>query len=133
MSTNLDEMGKKLHAKLDSGINQLKAAKAHLEDIQKGTETAIQTKLKAAKETLEAKKQDAKARMEEFVESKKGETQAAVAEWKASRDRKKLERRAERAEKYAEACIAVALSSIEESEVAILDAIAARRDADDAL
>jgi hypothetical protein len=48
--------------------------------------------LKAAKETLEAKKQEAtaaKAGMEEFVEAKKAETKAAVAEWKANRDRKR--------------------------------------------
>ena len=136
MNINLDELGKKLHAKLDSGIDQLKAAKAHLEDVHKETEAAIQTKLKAAKETLEAKKQEAaaaKARMEEFVEAKKAETQAAVAEWKANRDHKKLEKRAERARKYAEACMEVALFSAAEAEEAILEAVAARRDADDAL
>jgi len=136
MNINLDELGKKLHGKLDSGIDQLKAAKAHLEDVHKDTEAAIQAKLKAAEETLEAKKQEAaaaKAGMEEFVEAKKAETRAAVGEWKANRDRKKLEKRAERAQKYAEACIAVALCSAEEAEVAILEAVAARRDADDAL
>jgi hypothetical protein len=77
MNINLDELGKKLHAKLDSGIDQLKAAKAHLEDVEKETKDAIQTKLNAAKETLEAKKQEAsaaKARLEEFVEAKKTET-----------------------------------------------------------
>jgi len=134
MNFNLDELEKKLHAKLDRGIDRLKVAKDHLEDIHKETEAAIQAKLKAAKETLEAKKQEAaaaKTGMEEFVEAKKVETQAAVAEWKANRDRKKLEKRAERAQKYAEACIAVALCSAEEAEVAILEAVAARRDADD--
>jgi len=134
MNINLDELGKKLHAKLDRSINQLKATKAHLEDVHKETEAAIQAKLKAAKETLEAKKQEAaaaRAGMEEFVEAKKAETQAAVAEWKANRDRKKLEKHAERAQNYAEACIAVALCSAEEAEVAILEAVAARRDADD--
>ena len=35
MNINLDELGKKLHAKLDSSIDQLKAAKAHLEDVYK--------------------------------------------------------------------------------------------------
>ena len=68
MNMNLDELGKKLHAKLDSSIDRLKAVKAHLEDVHKETEAAIQTKLKTAKETLEAKQQEAaaaKARMEE--------------------------------------------------------------------
>ena len=57
MNINLDELGKKLHDKLDSGIDQLKVAKAHLEDVEKETKGAIQTKLNAAKEILEAKKQ----------------------------------------------------------------------------
>lgn len=74
----------------------------------------------------------AKARLEELVEDKKDETQAAVAEWKANRNRKNLEKRAERAQKYAEACIAAALYSAEEAEVAILEAVAARKDADEA-
>jgi hypothetical protein len=134
MNMNLDELGKKLHAKLDSSIDRLKAAKTHLEGVHKETEAAIQTKLKAAKETLEAKQQEAaaaKARMEEYVAAKKAETQDAIAEWKANRDSKKLEKRAERAQNYAEACIAVALCSAEEAQVAILEAVAARRDADD--
>ena len=135
MNINFDELGKKLHAKLDSGIDQLKAAKVHLEDVQKETETAIKTKLNAAKETLEAKKQEAaaaKARLDDLVEARKTETKAAVAEWKANHDRKKLEKRAERAEKYADDCIEVALFSAEEAQVAILEAVTARKDADDA-
>ena len=92
MNINLDELGKKLHAKLDSGIDRLKVAKTHLEDVHKETEAAIQTKLNAAKETLDAKKQEvaaAEARMKECVEAKKTETKALIAGWKANHDRKK--------------------------------------------
>jgi len=134
MNINLDELGKKLHAKLDSGIDQLKAAKAHLEDVEKETKGAIQTKLDAAKETLEAKKQEAsaaKARLEELLEAKKTETKAAVAEWKANHDQKKLEKRAERAEKYADDCVELALYYAAEAQVAILEAVAVRTDADE--
>ena len=135
MNINLDELGKKLHSKLDSGLNQLKVAKAHLQDLHKETEAAIQTKLNAAKETLHAKKQEAaaaKTRLEAFAEDKKTETKAAVEEWKANHDRKKLEKRAERAEKYADTCIDVANFSAAEAQVAILEAVSARKDADDA-
>ena len=134
MNFNIDEMGKKLHAKLDSGIDQLKAAKSHLEDFTKETEDAIQSKLDAAKETLEAKKQEASAamaRLEKLLEAKKTETQAAVAEWKANHDQKKLEKRAERAEKYADECVELALYYAAEAQVAILEAVAARTDADE--
>ncbi|MBM1003820.1 MAG: hypothetical protein N839_0015595, partial [Desulfofustis sp. PB-SRB1] len=48
-------------------------------------------------------------------------------------DRQKLEKRAERAHNYAEARIAMALYSIEEAEVAILEAVAAQKDADGTL
>ena len=136
MNINLDELGKKLHAKLDSSIDQLKAAKTHLEDVRKETEAAIQTKMNAAKDALDAKKQEAaaaKARLEELVEAKKTETKAAVAEWKANRDLKKLEKRAERAEKDAEACVELALFYAAEAQVAILEAVVARKDADDAV
>ena len=136
MSTDFDKFGKKLHTKLDYGIDRLKSAKAHIEDFKKDTEAAVQTKIKAAKEALEEKKQEAEAakkRLEEFVEDKKAETQAAVAEWKTNRDLKKLEKRAERAQKRAEASIALALYYVEEAEVAILEAVAARIDADESL
>ncbi len=133
MSINLDELGKKLHTKIDSGIDYLKSAKNHLEDVQKETETAIQAKLDAAKEAVVDKKQEAetaKAKLEEYLEDKKTETEAAVAEWKSNHDRKKLEKRAERAEKNAEACVELALYYAGEAQVAILEAAAARNDAD---
>ena len=135
MNINIDEMGKKLHAKLDSGIDQLKAAKSHLEDFTKETEDAIQSKLDAAKEAVEEKKQEAataKTKLEEYVEAKKDETTSAVSEWKANRDLKKLEKRAERAEKNADVCVELALYYAGEAQVAILEATAARIDADNA-
>lgn len=133
MNINLDELGKKLHTGLDSGIEQLKAAKIHLEGAAKETEASIQSKLNAAKETIKTKKQEAasaKDKIEELVEGKKAETKEAVAEWKAKHSRKKLEKRAERAEKYAEACTVAAWCSIGDAEVAILEAVAARLDVD---
>ena len=44
----------------------------------------------------------------------------------------KLVKRAERAEKYAETCVDVALAAAAEAEEAILEALAARMDADNA-
>lgn len=136
MNINLDKIGKKLHVKIDNSINDLKSAKAYLENVQKETETAIQTRLNGAKETLEEKKQEAvaaKARLEGLIEDKKTETEAAVAEWKTNHDRKKLEKRAERAEKYADACVELVMSATVEAEIAIMEAAVARKDADNAV
>jgi hypothetical protein len=84
--------------------------------------------------TVEEKKQDAVAartKLEELVEAKKDETKEMVTEWKTNHNQKKLEKRAARAEKYAEACVVMAQCTAEEAVVAILEAVAARQDADD--
>ena len=135
MGMNLDELGKKFHEKLDRGIDSLKKAKTHIEGFSKETEDTVKTKLKAAKETLEAKKQEAasaREKMEAYIKTKTAETEAAVAEWKASHDSKKLEKRAERTEKYADSCVDLASYYAAEAQVAILEAAAARQDADNA-
>ena len=135
MGIDSDEMGKKLHAKLDSGIDRLKTAKTNLEALAQETEDTLKEKLDAAKATMAAKKQEAASTMEKievYVKDKAEDTEAAVAEWKANHDRKKLEKRAERAEKYADSCVDLALYYASEAQVAILEAAAARQDADDA-
>jgi hypothetical protein len=135
MAIDLNEMEKTLHAKLDSGMDQLKKAKVQVEDFYKETEANIQDKLASAEKTLDAKKQDAvaaKDRLEDYVSAKTSETKAAVAEWKATHDQKKLEKHAERAEKNAEDCIEIAMCAAAEAQVAILEAVAARKDAEDA-
>lgn len=132
MSINLEKLGEKLHAKIDGSIDQLTAAKTHLQNLQKETEASVQAKLNAAKEAVEAKKaqtEDAVKNLEELVDAKKTETIDMVAEWKANHDQKKLEKRAERAEKRADICVELALYAAEEAELAILEAVAARNDA----
>jgi len=134
MSINLDALSGKLHAKIDGSIEQLKSTKAHLANIQKETGTAIQAKLDAAKEAVEAKKGQAEAavkNLEELVDSKKAESKELVADWKANREQKKLEKRAKRAEKYAEICIELAIFATEKADLAILEAVAAQKDAED--
>ena len=135
MTMTIDELGKKLHSKLDECIDQLKTSKQHFESLKKETETNIEVKLRAAKENVAAKKQEAcaaKEKVEELIEAKKAETTEAVADWKANHHLKKLEKRAEHAEKYAEACIVLARYYAVEADVAILEAVAARQDVDNA-
>ncbi len=135
MKVNLDQLEKDLHAKLDSGIDHLKGAKAHFEDLGKESAETIQSKLDETKDVLAKKKQEAaaaKTRVEEYAKSKKAETKATIGEWKANRERKKLDKRAEKAENYAESCVEMALYYYYEAQVAILEAVAARIDADEA-
>ena len=135
MMNKSDEFCKKLHTKLDAGVDHLKTIKTHLEAVPKEAEAAIQTKVDAAKATLATQKEAAaaaKARLRELVEEKKEETKDLVTEWKAKHDHEKLEKRAKRAQKHAETLVDVTLFSALEAEEAILDAIAALKDADEA-
>jgi hypothetical protein len=136
MAINLDKLGKKLHEKLDGGIEHLKSTKTRLESVEKETEATIHSKLEAAKNSLDTKKEEAlaaKNRVEDFLEEKKAETKSIVEDWKFKHDVKKLEKRAKKAEKHAESSIALALYFAEEAEVAIWEAVAARIDVDTAI
>lgn len=131
MKNHIDELGKKLHAKLDTGLGQLKSMQAHLDTAAKEAESTIKEKLEASKAVIEEKKQAgeaAKEKLEALIQEKLKESKDSVAEWKEKHDIKKLEKRAQRAEKYADACVDVALYSFLEAEKAILAAVTARLD-----
>ncbi|WP_163338481.1 hypothetical protein [Desulfopila sp. IMCC35008] len=127
-----DKVTRKLHAALNDSISTLTATKNHLHSFQNDLEASVMVQLKNAKAALKGKKQkteDAMARAEKLIEAKKEETVETVAEWKARHDQKKLEKRAVRAEEYADACITLALCYAVEAESALLEAISARQDA----
>jgi len=133
MSEKLEQMRTHLHTKLDAVVDQLEAAKANLETAPKEAKADVLAKLEAAKTKLEAKKHEvdaAKAHIKEFVEAKKGDIEEQIEQWKANREHDKLVKRAERAENYAETCIVVALAAAVEADQAVLQAAAARMDAE---
>lgn len=133
MSENLEQMRNLLHTKLDAVVDQLQGAKAHIEAAPKEAEAVIRAKLEAAKENVAIKTQEvaaAKVQIKELVEAQKGEIETQVEQWKANRESDKLVERAERAERYAEASIIVALAAAADADEAVLQAVAARMDAD---
>ena len=130
------EISGKLHGILNDAIDSLKATKNHLESFQKNLEAAVVVQLKNAKYDLKQKKQRAKEAMsmiEKIREARKKETVETVAEWKAKHYQKELENRAKRAEDYAETCATLASYYAVETELAILEAVAARQDAREAM
>ena len=64
------------------------------------------------------------------AEEKMHETKEAVSEWKTKREIRKLNARADRDEAYAADATDFAVASIAEAELAVLDAVVARLDAD---
>lgn len=131
MDITSNEVREKLHYKLNDGVNTLMMTKKHLESFKKDFEATVMIQLKSAKAALKAKKQKATNAMEKsekLMAAKKDETAEAVAEWKMKHDHQKLEKRAERAEEYADACTTLAMYYAAEAELAILEAISARQD-----
>jgi hypothetical protein len=129
MSQKIDNLRTILQTKLNAISDQLNTVKTHLETYSKEVESSIHTKLDTAKAKLAAKKQEilnAKTKLAERVEAKETE----IEEWKAKREHEKLVARADRAEDYAATAIIIALAAVEEAEIAILEAVAARIDAE---
>jgi len=73
----------------------------------------------------------AQAKMKDWIEARKVETQVKIAEWKSKRETSKLmNNRADRAEEYAAAAIVVAYAAVDEAERASVEALLARQDAE---
>ncbi len=101
------------------------------------TETLASLKAKrdkavAARESVEKKITDSWAKMQAHMQARKQETDATVEGWKHKREVHKLEGRAQSLEEYADAAIALVNLAQEEAKAASLEAIEARREADEA-
>jgi hypothetical protein len=117
-----------LAASLDRAGADFEAADARAT----GELQAKRDQVHAALEARAREIDEALAQMKTRAEAMKAESDAAVAEWKARQALQRLERRADDAEQHAVAALVVASGAIEEAHTAIVDAVAARRDADDA-
>ena len=67
--------------------------------------------------------------MKNWADEQKAATSEKIAEWKTKHETAKLQRRAEVAERFADATIDLAAAALDEAEHALLQAWAARIDA----
>ncbi len=135
MSTTIDNFTKQLHDNLEVVEDWAKSLKISIQSAPKKTQAEIQSKLNETKTKLDAKKQefdDYRAKLKAQFEEKESEVKSNIEEWKANREVKKLEHRADKAEDYANTAIFLAMATMEEAEKATLEAIAARLDAETA-
>jgi hypothetical protein len=133
MSTAIDNFTSQLHDNLEAVEDRAKLLKRDIKSATKKNQADIRSQLDAAKASLAAKKQefdDYRAKLKTQFEDKEAEVQSSVDEWKASREIKKLEHRAEKAEDYAATSVFLALAMMEEAEAATLTAICDRMDAE---
>jgi archaellum component FlaC len=85
-----------------------------------------------ARQALQEDVADAYNKMKASMEARKKESQATIEEWKRKREVTRLENRARDLEEYADAATDVARLALEEARAASLDAVEARRVADEA-
>jgi len=135
MSTAIDNFTTQLHDNLEAVEDRVKSLKENIQSVPKKTQAEIQSKLDEAKIQLDAKKQefnDYRAKLKTQFEEKEDDLKSNVEQWKTSREVKKLEHRADKAEDYAATGIYVAIATLEEAEEATLAAISTRLDAETA-
>jgi hypothetical protein len=135
MSEKVDQFCDKLRERLNGLEGRFQAVKTSVQDLPAKAEKSVREKLDQARTKIQAQKErveKARVDLKTRAEQKLAEGKEAINEWKAKREVRKLNTRAERAEMYAEAAIVLALASIDEAEEAVLDAVAARMDADTA-
>jgi hypothetical protein len=135
MSEKVDQFCDKLRERLNALDGRLQAVKTSVQDLPAKAEKSVREKLDQARTKIQAQKERVEKARVDFktrAEQKLAEGKEAINEWKAKREVRKLNTRAERAEAYAEAAIVLALASIDEAEEAVLDAVAARMDSDTA-
>jgi hypothetical protein len=131
----VDQFCDKLREQLNGLEGRFQAVKTSVQDLSAKAEKSVREKLDQARTKIQAQKErveKARVDLKTRAEQKLAEGKEAINEWKAKREVRKLNTRAERAEAYAEAAIVLALASIDEAEEAVLDAVAARMDADTA-
>jgi enolase len=133
MSTAIDNFTNQLHDNLEAVEDRAKSLNQSIKSATKKNQAEIQLKLDEAKASLADKKQEFdeyRAKLQTQFENKEADVKSSVDEWKANREVKKLEHRAEQAEDYAATSVYVAMAMMEEAEEATLAAICNRMDAE---
>jgi hypothetical protein len=133
MSERINKFCQNLQTSLNDLESRTLALNARLKSAPKQAEQELHGQIARLQEKIDSQKQaagKARAQIQNWFEQKKAEGKATVEQWKEKHEANKLARRADRAEEYALAAILVALDSIDEAEHALLEAVAARLDAE---
>ena len=134
MSERIERFCDNLRVKLTSVDDRIASLKAGLDSATARTKDDIDFQLNKAKADLEAHKREAEqvqVRLQDLLEEKKAQTEANIGEWVRDREVEKMEARAQLTEDYAAEQVWLATVAVEEAELATLEALAARIEADD--
>lgn len=132
MGKQSEKFGEVLRAKLSNIETNLRDVKSAIDAKANKAEHDVRARLDAAKKRIEqdrAKITAAQAEVKNWADEQKSASSEKIAEWKTRHETAKLQHRAEGAERFADATVDLAVAALEEAEHAVLQAWAARIDA----
>jgi chromosome segregation ATPase len=130
-----DTLKQKLSEHIDAAKAKLDAMKKDVMDIHEEDMQALQEHREEIRQRLDQQKERAgkmQADIANWKQEKVAHTQERIGSWRQQREIEKLEARADRAENYAVDMVTTAAYDFEEAEQAVLEAVAARFDANQA-
>src|SRR5262249_39223822 len=114
MSAKVDQFCDQLRDRLNTIEGRLKSVKTNIQTMPEQAEKALRNKLDEARNKVQAQKERVEqtlANLKAQAQQKMAETKETVSEWKAKRETRKLNARADRAERYAADAIDYAAAS----------------------
>ena len=133
--TSADNLKQKLAQQLDAARNKLEALKKDIVGMHEEDMDALRKRRDELERRLDGQKDRARklqADLASWRDEKVAHTHEAIGSWRKRREIDKLQSRAERAEDYAVDLVTAVALDFEEAEQAVLDALAARYDANEA-
>jgi len=130
MSKQIEQSRERLKAGIKAAEVHLKDAGSHVESaVENGIEKLDQQRTKAlAKcDASRAKAEEAGVRMKQYLAEATDQAIAKFEDWKTDRDIKKIEKHADSAEQQAVDALELAAFAIIEAEVAVVEALRARK------
>ena len=130
MSDQMEHSRERLQAGIRTAEVHLKDASSHVESaVEHGIEVLDQqcTEALAKCDASRAKADEAGVRMKHFLAEAKDQAIAKFEDWKTDRDIAKIEKHADNAEQQAVDALELAAFAIIEAEVAVVEALRARK------
>ncbi|WP_193215039.1 hypothetical protein [Luteolibacter marinus] len=124
----------RIKAEIDAAQTSLTKAGHHLKTAAAGGRESLELALRDARARYDAKRDDARhagQRIKQWLEEAKDHAVEKIEDWKTDREIEKIEKDADRKEEHAADALAVAVLALLEAEVALTEALKARKLASD--
>lgn len=133
MGERIDQFCENLRVKLTTIDKSTQALKAKIDSKAQNAEQEVRAQLNAVKKRIEQDRSKliaAQSEVKKWADERKATANEKIAEWKAKREKARLQDRADGAQRYAATAAFIAVAAMDEAEQASLEAWLARKDAE---